>query len=122
MSSTSPSSAPSSNISTGDSPTVQVIEHGRDIHMYRITDVELDIFKSNYTSLSFGFWQLCLGIFIGFLVPLLTLQLSNKTCAIFTGIVIASGVLAVFFGINWGMGRTVAERRIKQVKERVPPI
>jgi len=118
----SSNSEPSPNISTGDSTTVQLIEHGRDIHMYRITDVELDVLKSNYESSSFSFWQLCLGIFIGFLIPLLTLQLSDRVCAIFVAVTFASGLLALSFGIKWGKEKAEAKRHIKQIKERFPSI
>jgi NhaP-type Na+/H+ and K+/H+ antiporter len=86
--------------------------------MYGITDVELDVLESNYESSSFNFWQLCLGIFIGFLVPLLTVQLSNRICAIFVAIVVASGLLALSFGIKWIRERAKAKQHIKQIKER----
>jgi hypothetical protein len=119
MSNISSNPKPSPNISIGGSPTVQLIEHGRDIHMYRVTDIELDVLKSNYESSNLNFWQLCLGIFIGFLVPLLTVQLSDRMCAIFSGVTFASGISALSFGIKWGKGRAEAKQHIKQIKERI---
>ena len=118
MPNNSRNSAPPPNISTGDSTTDQLIKHGRDIHMYGITDVELDVLKSNYNSWSFGFCALCLGIFIGFFIPLVTVQLSDRMCAIFVAVTIASGGLALFSGIRFGIDRGEAKRRIKQIKER----
>jgi len=89
--------------------------------MYKITDIELDVLESNYESSSSNFWQLCLGIFIGFLIPLLIAPLSDKMCAIFVGVTLVSGILALSFGIKWGRERAAAKRHIKQIKERVPP-
>ncbi len=120
MPNNSHNSTPSPNISTGGPTTVQVIEHGRDIHMYKITDIELDVLKSSSESLSSGFWQLCLGIFIGFLVPLLTVQLPDMICAIFVAMVFASGLLGLYFGIKWRREKTKTKQHIKQVKERFP--
>jgi hypothetical protein len=106
------------NISVGSSNTVQLIEHGRDIHMYRVTDIELDILKSCYDSWSLGFCTLCLGAFIGFLIPLVTVQLSDRMCAIFVSLTVISGILTFFFGSRWLRDRKEANHHIKQIKER----
>jgi hypothetical protein len=96
----------------------QVIPRGRDILMYSITDVELEVLEDNYQSWNQGFCAICLGLFIGFLTPLLTVVLSTKMQAIFLALVFASGLLGIYFGVTFYRDRKKAQRRIKQIRER----
>jgi len=114
----STSSSSKAGIEPANSEVVHVIEHGRDIHMYKITDIELDVLKSNYDSWSLGFCTLCLGGFIGFLIPLATIKLSDKMCAIFLSLTVVLFLLTIFFGTKWLIDRKEVKKRIKQIQER----
>jgi hypothetical protein len=112
----SSSSAP--GIEPADAQIIHVIEHGRNIHMFRLTEVELDSLKSNFDSLSLGFCSMCLGAFIGFIVPLVTVPLSDKMFAIFISLSVLLFVLTIFFGIKWYSDRKSAIKRIRQIQNR----
>jgi hypothetical protein len=111
-------SSASPGIEPADSEIIHVIEHGRNIHMFRLTEVELDSLKSNFDSLSLGFCSLCLGSFIGFIVPLITVPLSDKMFAIFVSVSVLLFILTFFFGIKWFLDRKAAIRRIRQIQDR----
>jgi hypothetical protein len=114
--SSSSSSAP--GIEPADAEIIHVIEHGRNIHMYRLTEVELDSLKSNFDSLSLGFCSMCLGAFIGFIVPLFTVPLSDKMFAIFVSLSVLLFILTIFFGIKWYSDRKAAIKHIRQIQNR----
>ena len=105
-------------IEPADTQSVHVIEHVRDIHLYQITETELDSLKSNFDSLSLGFCSMCLGALIGFLVPLVTAPLSDKMFAVFVSLTVVLLLLTVFFGAKWLSDRKAAKKRIKQIQER----
>jgi hypothetical protein len=112
------SSSPAPEIEPADAQFIHVIEHSRDIHMFRLTEVELDSLKSNFDSLSLGFCSMCLGAFIGFIVPLITVPLSDKMFAMFVSLSVLLFILTVFFGVKWYSDRKAAIKRIRQIQDR----
>lgn len=96
---------------------VQIIEHGRDIHMFKITDLEIDELVTNYMSIDFGLFALCIGIFIAFLVALATAQLSDKVFATFVALILVAFLGTIFFGFRARRERQRAKQRVQQIKE-----
>jgi hypothetical protein len=105
-------------IEPADAQVIHVIEHGRSIHMFLLTEVELDSLKSNFDSLSLGFCSSCLGAFIGFIVPLITVPLSDQMFSLFVSLSVLLFILTIFFGIKWYSDRKAAIKRIRQIQNR----
>jgi uncharacterized protein YacL len=105
------------NIEPAKPTQVQIIEHGRDIHMFRITDTEIDELCADYMSIDFGLFTLCIGICIAFIISLVTADLSNKVFATFVAIVLASFLGIIFFGLRTLRSRKQLKERAKRIKE-----
>jgi hypothetical protein len=112
------SSSSEPGIEPADGQVIHVIEHGRSIHMFRLTELELDTLKSNFDSLSLGFCSMCLGAFIGFIVPLVTVPLTDKMFAIFISLSVLLAILTLFFGVKWYSDRKAAIKRIRKIQDR----
>ncbi len=95
---------------------IQIIEHGRDIHMYKITDTEIDELCSEYVSADFGLFTLCAGILVAFIIALLTTQMSDRVFATFVAISFASLIGTIFFGLRTLRVKRVVRQRAEQIK------
>jgi hypothetical protein len=104
-----------SQIRPANPADVQVIDHGRDIHIYRLTDIEVKELCSGYTSLDFGLFTLCAGFLVAFSIALATTQMSDKLFAAFSAIIAISSLGGLFFG-----ARTLKERQ--RLKSRAQQI
>ena len=104
------------NIVPVDPSQVQIIEHGRDIHMYRITETEIDELCSEYMSIDFGLFTLCIGVFIAFIIALITAQMSDKVFATFVAIAVVSLLGTIFFGVRTIRLRRKLKRRAEDIK------
>jgi hypothetical protein len=99
------------------SSSIQVIEHGRDIHMYRITDMELNALKSGQYSLNLSFFSLCIGAFIAFVIALCTATMSDKIFAVFVALTVLVMILAIYFGLKALGERRQLNSHIEQIRE-----
>jgi uncharacterized protein YacL len=107
----------SSAIVPANPADVQIIEHGRDIHMFKITEAEIDELCSEYMSIDFGLFTLCIGICVAFIIALITAQMSDKVFATFIAVTFVSFLGVIFFGFRaLGLRRQVKERA-KRIKE-----
>ena len=94
---------------------VQIIVHERAIHVYNITDTEVDDLCSGYASIDFGLFTLCVGICVALLTALFTVQMSDKVFAAFASIAFTCLLGMIVFGF-----RTLRVRR--QLKQRAEHI
>jgi glucan phosphoethanolaminetransferase (alkaline phosphatase superfamily) len=108
---------PKPNIEPANPSQVQIIEHGRDIHMFKITDAEIDELCSEYMSIDFGLFTLCIGICVAFIIALITAQMSDKIFATFIAVAFVSLLGVIFFGFRTFRVRQRVEKRAKQIKE-----
>ena len=97
---------------------VQIIEHGRDIHMYRMTDVELDALIGGYSSVNLGFFTLCLGALLVFAITLATVDLTDRKLAVFVAVTVLLSIATLFFGIKAWADRRHMNQRVKEIKSR----
>ena len=78
---------------------VSVVSIPRRLQLYSITDHELTMLFSAYTSPTLTFLGLAVGAAISFWISLLTVSgLDNSAHAAFLAMAIGASVLAVFFG------------------------
>jgi uncharacterized protein YacL len=96
---------------------VQIIEHGRDIHMFKITETEINELCSAYLSIDFGLFTLCTGMFVAFLITLLTTQMSDKVFATFVALISVSLLGMIFFGFRTIRQRKLIKMRAKGIME-----
>jgi len=96
---------------------VQVIEHGRDIHMYKVTDEELDTLARGHHSLNLFFFSLCIGALMILFVTLLTITLTDRIFATFIALTCVLGILGTYFGIKACIERRAINQGIKQIRE-----
>ena len=92
-----------------------IISHIRDIHTYPVTDSEIDDLCSGYMSVDFGFFTLSIGVFISFIVTLVTTQMSDRVFATFVAITVIAFVGIIVFGIKT---RNMVHR-VKQRSEQI---
>ena len=85
--------------------------------MYKITDTEIDELCSEYTSIDFGLFTLCIGVLIAFVVALVTAQTSDKVFAAFIAITFVSFLGSLFFGLRTLRVKRKVQERAKQIKE-----
>lgn len=97
---------------------VQIIEHGRDIHMYKVTEPEINELMASYMSIDFGLFTLCVGTFVALSLALITVpQLPDRIFSVFIALVFASLLGMIFFGFRTWIERRRVNQRIKQIKE-----
>lgn len=96
---------------------VQVIEHGRDIHMYRLTDEELDTLAMSYHSLNLFFFSLCIGALFVLVVTLVTINLPDRTFAVFIALACVAFLLGIYFGAKVCMEKIGIKRNITKIRE-----
>ena len=105
------------NIEPAQPGQVQIIEHGRDIHMYKITDTEINELCSGYTSIDFGLFTLCVGICLMLILSLLTTQMSDRMFATFNAIAFVAFLGIIFFGFRTRRINQRVRERAQQIKE-----
>lgn len=111
------STRPKTDIEPVKSGQVQIIGHARDIHMYSLTDREIDQLCSEYASIDFGLFTLCIGLLVAFVIALFTSQMSDRVFATFIALVSVSLLGAVFFGSRAHRRKREAQERAQRIKE-----
>ncbi|MBI4282651.1 MAG: hypothetical protein HY672_04105 [Chloroflexi bacterium] len=96
---------------------IAIVEHGRDIHVHRVTEPELDGLTSGYNSVHLAFFTLCLGLLIGFLTTLLTVDLPDRKAAIFVAGIIVTAIMGLYFGAMTLKERVALKKFVNRVKE-----
>lgn len=108
--------APQEGIVPAKPSQVHVIEHTRELHMHSLTDTELDDFAAGYNSIHLIFFSLCLGALIPFVTTLFSVDLSDRTFAVFVSLTTVSFILAVYFGVRALIDRRRIIRRINKIR------
>ncbi len=96
---------------------VHVVEHERDIHMYEVTEEELDQLTSVHDSIDFHLFILSMPIFVAFLMELITSPLSDRMFVAFITITLISFLGIIFFGFRAWKERKHAKQLIMQIKK-----
>jgi len=96
-----------------------VVEHPRELHMYRITESEIDQLISTNDPICLGLFTLCVGSFISFLTALFTAQTSDRVNAAFVAIIIVTGILSIYFGWKTWQARNQSSQRVKDIKKKI---
>lgn len=109
-------SSPEPEIIPASSAGVQLTVHRRVIHVYPITDDELNEFSLSHTSIDFGLLSLCIGVIVPLLIVLLTTQLADKIFVTFICLAAIFAVLAIFFGYRALQQRQRIKERIDKIK------
>jgi hypothetical protein len=96
---------------------VNVVTHGREVHMYQITEDELDGIcnTGNLKTLGLSMFTLCTGIAISLYITLKTVDISDpKAHAEFTSGLFVAIIAAVFFAgmtvIEWSRSKRTLKR------------
>ena len=85
--------------------------------MFKITDAEIDELCSEYMSIDFGLFTLCIGICVAFIIALITAQMSDRLFATFIAVAFVSFLGVIFFGFRTLRVRQRVKERAKQIKE-----
>ncbi|GEM_PF-7050040 len=86
--------------------------------MFNLTEPEIDGFVSDFPSIDFGLFTLCVGVFVAFLIVLVTVtQIPVMVFAAFIALLAVSLLGMLFFGYRTFRERRRAQGRIKQIKE-----
>jgi uncharacterized protein YacL len=96
---------------------IQVIEHVRDIHMYSLTGSEIDELCSEYASIDFGLFTLCIGLLVAFIIALITTQMNDKVFATFVALTFGSLLGSIFFGVRTLKRKKQAKQRAEEIKK-----
>jgi hypothetical protein len=110
---------PAPTISSGQPEDMVVVEHGRKLHVFKVTEAEIDELASAPDSICFGLCTLCIGTFASFLISLITVQLSDRLHATFLGVVIATGGLTLLFGWQTIRERRQSKKLVKRLKNEI---
>jgi hypothetical protein len=97
---------------------IQIIPHGRDIHMFQVTESEMSDFEAGYASVDFGLLALCFGVLSTLVVALVTVRLSVMMLAAFVAVASVSFLGTLFFGLRTWKERQRVKLRIAEIKGR----
>ena len=101
-------------------PHTEIIEHGRTLHMYRVTDDELENLVSvgNNRTVDTAWGTGFLTAFVAFLTVVLTALPTDRVLGdFFVMMCVLSGLGAVFFFIRTVMAARRANRVISHIKQ-----
>lgn len=96
---------------------IQIISHARDIHMYYLTDTEIDELCSEHSPTELGLFTLCLGLLIAFIIALVTAQMSNRAFAAFIALASTSLLATLYFGCKTLGIKRQLKQRAEQIKK-----
>lgn len=96
---------------------IEIVEHGRRLHVHRVTEPELDTLTSGYNSVHMTFFALCVGALIAFAITLFTVPLSDRMFGVFVALVGVSTLGTVFFGVRAKGERATLASLVRQLKE-----
>jgi hypothetical protein len=98
---------------------VNIIEHEREFHMYRVTATELDRFTEGFGSIHLALFGIAAGGFLGVLIGLLTgySAMDPKIVASFVGLLSATLLGSVYFGVQARRDRSHALKDVGEIKQ-----
>jgi hypothetical protein len=96
----------------------EMVIHKQTIHMYGVTDTQLNQLMAGYTSLHLVFFGICFGAWISLVIPLFCNAVPKETKIYFFAAALVSGGLAVWAGLgalaHWGVARKIKSALYKQ--------
>ena len=98
---------------------VEIITHGRKLHMYSVTDPELNSLRESGLSatVDLSLFALCSGILVTLIVTLSTVDIKDaKTFAAYVAAMIASGIFTIWFGARAAIAWRSAKAKLKEIK------
>lgn len=107
------------DIATAEEGGIRIVTHGRELHMFRVTEDELDNLETagNYKALDVALFALCVGIFASFLITLFTdpPPVGSLAADAFVTVTVVTGLGSGFFGIR----ARIAWKRVKKVGQQL---
>jgi hypothetical protein len=102
-----------------DKRGVNIVLHQRDVHMYQITEHEIDAINesSGYKTLDIALFSMCFGVFIALMITLTTVEIADPK--MYSSYVAGAALFAigsVFFGIRSLLAWRAMKVRIRQIK------
>lgn len=98
---------------------VNIVVHQRDVHMYQVTEHEIDAINesSGYKTLDIALFSMCFGVFIALLITLTTVDIADpKLYASYIAGVSLFAIGAVFFGIRSFLAGSSLKSQIRRIK------
>lgn len=98
---------------------VEIITHGRKLHMYSVTDPELDSLRESGLSatVDLSLFALCSGILVTLIITLSTVDIKDaKTFAAYVAAAIVSGIFSIWFGTRACIAWRNAKAKLKEIK------
>jgi hypothetical protein len=98
---------------------VEIITHGRKLHMYSVTDPELESLRESGLSatVDMSLFALCGGILVTLIITLSTVDIKDaKTFAAYVGASIVSAIFSIWFGARAGIAWRNAKAKLKEIK------
>jgi len=98
---------------------VNIIEHEREFHMFRVTTGELDRLAEGFGSIHLALFGVAAGGFTGVLIGLLTgySTMDPKVAGVFVGLLAATLLGSIYFGVQAKRDRDRALADITAIKE-----
>jgi hypothetical protein len=98
---------------------INIVIHQRDVHMYQITEHEIDALNesSGYKTLDIALFSMCFGVFIALLITLTTVDITEpRLYASYIGGASLFALGAVFFGIRSFLAGNALKNQIRRIK------
>lgn len=105
------------DLEPGKVSSIQVIQHGRDIHIFPITESEIDELVCAHSSISLVLFSLCAGVLISFLISIFTIQLEDRVFAVFIAIIVVSLLMGIWFGFRALQEWRKINKRAEEIKK-----
>lgn len=102
-------------------PGLSIVTHARELHVFRLTEEELDAIcaAGNYKTLDLAMLCLCVGVFATLAVVLVTVDIPNiKIFSTLVSLTVVSLVGALAFGVRAGIAWHEAANRLKRIKQK----
>ena len=97
--------------------SIQVIQHGSDIHIFPITESEIEELLCGHSSISLVLFSLCVGVLISFLITVFTIQLEDRVFAVFIAIIVVSFLMGIWFGFRALQEWRKINKRAEEIKK-----
>ena len=107
-------------ISTGTSDGgVTIVRHPANVHLYQITEAQLDNLAKGMDHIFLAFASALLGAFLTLLIELSTMDttVSAVRTGVVIGAIITTGVLTTFFGLLTVRDWLRARKELRRIKE-----
>lgn len=98
---------------------VEVISHSRKLHMYPVTDGELDSLQESGWSatIDLSMFSLCIGILVTLIVTITTVDISNsKIFSAYVAVTVGMGLASLFFGSRSIIAWRNARAKLREIK------